>query len=162
VIRGLVYLKGECPAAVLDMTLCGGFGTRHAPLLWEPAKDNAVEALASVASGEVTWALLFWVALMAVADEEATARRWLEMVNERAPDAKMKAGLVVALSFAELAGRYLLWESVLEGRRMGESKVYNQIRAQGELLATRDLLLLLLFGLWGQFTEVIDWKRFVA
>src|SRR6185437_11557570 len=32
VFCGIVYLRGACPEPILDMTLAGGFGTRHALL----------------------------------------------------------------------------------------------------------------------------------
>ena len=33
ILVALVYLRGECPESVLDMTLPDGRGTRHAPLI---------------------------------------------------------------------------------------------------------------------------------
>ncbi len=65
VLTALIYLQGRCPAAALDMTLSGGFGTRHAPLVWNVAEDHASVALEQVVDGRVSWGLLFWLPLMA-------------------------------------------------------------------------------------------------
>jgi len=51
VLTALVYLQGHCPDDLLDMTLPGGFGTRHAPLVWNVGEDNAIAALEAVAGG---------------------------------------------------------------------------------------------------------------
>jgi hypothetical protein len=149
VFCGLVYLKGTCPDAVLDMTLAGGYGTRHAPLLWEVEKDDAGEALEAVATGRASWGLLFWIALMTGADREGIIARWRELVSDpqvvASPEMR-QALVVVALELAELAGRFLVWEHALEGMGMGtgESIVGNRLRAQGSILTTRALLVRLL------------------
>jgi hypothetical protein len=147
VFCGLVYLKGACPEPVLDMTLGGGFGTRHAPLLWEVEKDDAGAALAAVADSKASWGLLFWIALMTGAEHVAIIARWRELVNDptKVPSSWMRQNLVgIAMLFAELAGRFLVWERVLEGWDMVESQVANRWRAQGDLRTTRALLLRLL------------------
>jgi hypothetical protein len=59
----------------------------------------------------------------------------------------MRQNLVgIAMLFAELAGRYLVWNQVLEGWDMVESQVANRWRAQGDLRTTRALLIRLLFA----------------
>jgi len=45
ILVALVYLRGECPESVLDMTLPDGRGTRHAPLIWNVGADTAGETL---------------------------------------------------------------------------------------------------------------------
>ncbi|VTU00618.1 unnamed protein product [Gemmataceae bacterium] len=52
-------LRGQCPEPVLDMTLPGGFGTRHAPLVWNVADCDAAAALNGAAAGTVPWGTLF-------------------------------------------------------------------------------------------------------
>jgi hypothetical protein len=64
VLTALLDLQGHCPDAVLDMTRPGGFGTQHAPLVWNIEEDSAPAVLEAVAKGEVSWGMLFWVALM--------------------------------------------------------------------------------------------------
>ena len=64
VLTALIYLTGSCPDAALDMTLPEGFGTRHAPVVWNVAADSAEATLTAVASGQASWGMLFWVALM--------------------------------------------------------------------------------------------------
>jgi hypothetical protein len=147
VFCGLVYLKGTCPEPVLDMTIGEGFGTRHAPLLWEVEKDDAEAALTAVAEGKASWGLLFWVALMTGADKKGIIGRWRELVSDptRVPSPWMRQNLVgIALVFAELAGRYLLWERELEGWDVVESQVANRWRALGELTRSRTWLVRLL------------------
>ena len=59
VLTALVYLVGGCPDEVLDMTLPVGFGTRHAPLIWNISEDAAA-TLEAVAAGQMSWGILFW------------------------------------------------------------------------------------------------------
>ena len=49
VLTALVYLQGRCPDEPLHMTLPGGFGTRHAPLVWDVGEDSAAATLEAVA-----------------------------------------------------------------------------------------------------------------
>ncbi len=106
VTAGLVYLRGRCPEAVLDMTLPDGSGTRHAPLVWNVADDDARQALEAVASGRSSWGLLFWVALMAGGGDDALIGRWKEVVAAIVSDLQTRGNLAaIAMVFAELAGR---------------------------------------------------------
>src|SRR5262249_18481701 len=41
VYSALIYLKGECPESVLDMTLPYRGGTHHRALIWEVCRDDA-------------------------------------------------------------------------------------------------------------------------
>jgi hypothetical protein len=126
ILTALVYLRGVCPTNVLDMTLPGGMGTRHAPLVWNLAEDSAAEALAGVASGQQPWGLLFWVPLMQGGGDPATVQRWKEMASAL-PDRRQRGDLgQIALVFAELAGCYLAWEQALKGWDMTESQVVNR------------------------------------
>jgi hypothetical protein len=123
----------------------GGVGTRHEAFAWDVANDKAAEALEAVASEKASWGLLFWVALMTGADDEGIIRPWSELVQQKVAGPWMKANLAgIALLFAELAGRYLVWERALEGWGMIESQVANSWRAMGELKKARDWLLRLL------------------
>jgi hypothetical protein len=145
VLCGLVYLKGECPETVLDMTLSSGHGTRHEPLLWEVGKSDAAAALDAVAEGREGWGLLFWVPLMTGADQPGIIARWRELVQQKVSSGWMRENVAgVALAFAELAGRFLAWDHALEGWQMGESQVVNRWRAQGEVRAWRQAVLDLL------------------
>jgi hypothetical protein len=133
VLTALVYLRGSCPEGVLDMTLPGGFGTRHAPLLWDVAGDDARVLLDAVAGGAASWGMLFWVPLMAGGGEEAVVGRWKEVVAAVVAERRMRGNLAgIALVFAELAGCYLAWERGLEGWEMTESQVVNRWLSQGE------------------------------
>jgi hypothetical protein len=126
VLTGLVYLRGTCREAVLDMTLSGGLGTRHAALVWNVAEDNAPATLDAVAAGKLTWGLLFWVPLMNGGGDPVNIARWKDLAAAR-PSGQQRGDLArIALIFAELAGCYLAWEQGLEGFNMTESQVVNR------------------------------------
>jgi hypothetical protein len=114
-------------------------------LLWEVEKDDASAALTAVAEGKESWGLLFWIPLRTGGDQEGNISRWMELVNAKVASPWMRENLAgIALLFAELAGRFLVWERALEGLKVGESQVANRWRAQGELTRSREALLELL------------------
>lgn len=138
VTAALVYLTGR-GLDLLDMTFADGSGTRHAPLVWNVAGDDAASTLEAVAAGEMSWGKLFWVPLMARGDEEGVIRRWHEVVTGIVTDARIQQNIAeVAIIFADLAGRFLAWERVLKEWKMTESMVVNtwieraQIKSQLE------------------------------
>ncbi len=161
VLTALVYLQGRCPEAVLDMTLPGGFGTRHAPLVWNIAEDNAPATLEAVADGRLSWGMLFWVPLMAEGQQDAVIARWREVVTDKVPEPRTRGNLVgIALVFAELAGRRAEWERGLEGFEMTESQVVNEWinkgKAEGKLEERqRNLLRTLTIRFPGAVTDEI-------
>ena len=126
VMTALIYLRGRCPETVLDMTGGSNFGTRHAPMIWNIADDSAEEWLHNVESGEISWGMFFWIALMSGADNPSIIDRWKSAVD-RIPDRSMQANLVsIALVFADLAGYYAIWKQKLEEwQMMTESPVVN-------------------------------------
>jgi len=126
VLVGMVYLVGTGPEPVVDMTLPNGLGTRHAPAFWYIAAESAAEALESYALGQITWGILFWVALMAGGDDPAVIARWRELVSQL-ESKKVREDLVgIALVFAELAGRLLVWRDALKEGKMMESQVVRE------------------------------------
>jgi hypothetical protein len=151
VLTALVYLTGRCPEDVLDMTLPGGFGTRHAPLVWNVGADDAAATLEAVAGRQASWGMLFWLPLMSAGKDAAVIARWKEVVAQVVPDRRMRGNLVgIALVFAELAGRRVEWDRGLEGFEMTESQVVNEWisrgEAKGKLANQRQNLLELLEG----------------
>lgn len=149
VAAGLVYLRDRCPVDTLDMRLPDGSGTRHAPRVWNVADDDAASAIEAVTAGAVSWGTLFWVPLMAGADDDATVQRWKDVVTARVGDRSTRGNIaVVALVFAELAGRAIIWNRALEDFDMTESQVVNDWiskgEAKGELRKEQQLLLRLL------------------
>jgi hypothetical protein len=147
VLTALVYLQGRCPEGVLDMTLPGGFGTRHAPLVWNVAEDSAPATLEAVASGSLSWGMLFWMPLEAEGQQDAVIARWREVVVQRVADRRTRGNLAgIALVFAELVGRGAEWRRGLEGFEMTESQVVNEWISQGMLKDRRQLLLEALEG----------------
>jgi hypothetical protein len=163
VLSSLVYLQGRCPQRLLEMTLPDGSGTRHVALVWNVAEDNAAERLEAVAKGTASWGMLFWVPLMAAGAEETVLARWKELATALVPDRHVRGNMaVIALVFAELAGRRIEWKRELEGFEMTESQVVNEWIAEAEvkaILRTRrqDLLELLEVRFPGQApTEVVQ------
>jgi hypothetical protein len=145
VLVALVYLRGACPEPLLDMTLPGGWGTRHAPLVWNVADDEAAEALAALEAGRTTWGTLFWVPLMRGSDQPAVLARWREQAA-RVENARVRADLVrSALVFAELAGRLAAWSDGLKEWDMIESQLVWEwtadARRETELATRREMLL---------------------
>jgi hypothetical protein len=147
VLTALVYLQGRCPEAVLDMTLPGGFGTRHAPLVWNVAEDSAPATLEAVPSGSLSWGMLFWVPLMVEGQQDAVIARWREVVVQVVSDRRTRGNLAgIALVLAELVGRRAEWRRGLEGFEMTESQVVNEWISQGKVEEARQSLLVVLEG----------------
>jgi hypothetical protein len=135
----LIYLKDECPKdeAVLDMTVPSGYGIRHAPLLWEIGKDVAADALAAFAENKATWGILFWIPLMAGAENPLLVQQWQTLVADLpAPDQANLLG--IALVFAELVGRGQVWRPILERWNMTESPIVNEWIAEAANLRELD------------------------
>jgi hypothetical protein len=126
------------------MTLPDGRGTRHAPLVWNLEEDSADTAFASVAAGQATWGLLFWIPLMQGGGEVATIARWRELASALPQRARGDLGVVV-LEFAQLALCFPAWEKGLEGWDMTESIIAQRLkeagRREGSLLKGREDLL---------------------
>lgn len=132
VSTALIYLQGRCPDDILDMTLPGGYGIRHAPLVWNVAQDDAATVLEIVASGGASWGLLFWVPLMSDGGEDTVIERWKDVAENVVPNRRDRDNLVgIALVFAELAGRVPAWRRGLEGTMWTESQVVNEWISQG-------------------------------
>ena len=149
VVAMIVYLRGRCPVTVIDMTLPDGFGTRHAPLVWNVEVEDAARIIEAVASGEISSGMLFWVPLMAGAGEVEIASRWKDVATATISDARKRGDLAsVAMVFAELAGRVPEWQRGLEGFEMTESMIVNgwirQGEVKGKLASHRQILLRLL------------------
>ncbi len=133
VLTALVYLTGRCPDDVLDMTLSGGFGTRHAPLVWNVSDDNATATLDAVAGGSLSWGMLFWVPLMGDGRDGGVIARWKDVVAQVVADRRVRGNLAgITRVFAELVGRRIEWNRGLEGFDMTESQVVNEWISQGE------------------------------
>jgi len=64
VIAGFVYLTGACPERTLDMRTPNGQGLRNEALVWDVAGDNALTTVEAVASGAMSWGMLFWMPLI--------------------------------------------------------------------------------------------------
>jgi hypothetical protein len=139
VTAGMVYLVERCPQEVLNMTLPDGTGTRHAPRIWNVAADDAVQTLEAVATDKESWAMLFWVPLMADADQEAVIERWKELVLTKVEERGRRGDLAfIARTFAQLALRGQEWNRQLKGFDMTESQVAQEVRHEGEIKARQE------------------------
>jgi hypothetical protein len=133
------------------MTLPGGFGTRHAALVWNVGEDDAIATVEAVTGGQASWGTLFWVPLMIAGKDAAVIARWKEVAAQVVSDRRTRGNLAgIALVFAELVGRRVEWDRGLEGFEMTESQVVNEWISQGEargkLTERRQNLLELLEG----------------
>lgn len=138
VIAGLIYLTGQCPESVTDMTTPNGKGTRHEALVWNLASDDAAQALDRVTSGELSWGMLFWVPLMAGGGDGTVIERWGEIVIAMVNDLVRRGQLVeTALIFAELTRRVPEWRKVMETIKFTESEVVNEWMTRGALKERR-------------------------
>jgi hypothetical protein len=138
VVVGMVYMRDRGRDDTLDMRLPDGTGTRHAPRVWNVAEDDAARTLEAIASGSVSWGMLFWVPLMSGADADPNLAQWKELVTTLGNELYRPGAFAsVAAIFAELAGTAIVWKRALEGFDMTESKVVNEWIAQGETRATR-------------------------
>lgn len=132
VVVGLIHLRGRSPVEMLDMTLPDGSGTRYAPLIWNVAEDDAERTLERVASGEVSWGMLFWVPLMNGGGSEEVIGRWKDVVNTRVEDRQTRVAVThIALIFAELVGRRIMWKLSMDDSGMTESPLVNEWISQG-------------------------------
>ena len=137
VVAGLVYLRGRCPEDILDMTMPDGSGTRHAPLVWNVADDEADRTLDAIEAGQFSWGILFWVPLMSGGGVADVVLRWRGVVSSLVPDRQVRGTLAgIAMVFAELAGSVPAWRRGLEGFDMTESQVVNEWMSQGEARGT--------------------------
>ena len=106
---------------------------------WTVAADSALETLDKVKSGEFSWGDLFWIALMLGAEDEVkVVEPWLSLVEEKVPPRSKPEVLYIALMFAELAGRRLVWNRVVKGVDMTESAVANEMIELGALRIARE------------------------
>ncbi len=101
--------------------------------MWNVAADDATAAMEAAAVGSVPWGTLFWVPLMTGGNNPAAIARWREIVTQTITSNRTRGNLgVVAMVFAELAGRQPEWARELEGFDMTESQVANEWIGQGE------------------------------
>jgi hypothetical protein len=148
ILVALIYLRGSCPESILDMTLPGGWGTKHAALVWNVEDDVVSEALDALAAGTITWGILFWIPLMRGSDDPAVLTRWREQAS-RIADARVRGDLVrIVLVFAELARRLGAWSDAIKEWNMIESQLVWEwtadARREAELTTRREVLLMTL------------------
>lgn len=117
VLVGMVYLRGVCPEATLDMTMPSGRGTRHMAFEWNVAEDDANEAMDEYESGQTSWGILCWIAVMKRGGEVGVIRRWLRLVRSL-PETARAALCQINFLFAELAGCAITWRDALEEAKM--------------------------------------------
>lgn len=77
-LPALVHLTGRAPATEQDYRLPAG--THAKPICWDIEADDARATLAGVASKELSWGMLFWVALMNGGGADDVIRDWKDVV----------------------------------------------------------------------------------
>jgi hypothetical protein len=141
-----VYLKGKCPGGAVKVRTPSGPGFECEPVVWEVGEDSADEALARVETDEFSWEALFWVSLMKGADQEKTIALWQRLRDEKVPENRRADLTLIAVTFADLAGRRLAWNRVLGGVDMTESAFVNELMEENTLRTLRGALLRVIRG----------------
>lgn len=130
--------SGEWSMAPPD---CGGLG------LWSKSKPrnlstmDAMQTLASIASGSVALCVLAWISLMRGGGEPATIEEWKRLALTEPDQDKRRVYAGLALVFADLAGCLNTWQKLLEGWNVERSRVTLEWEAHAEARAKRQSLL---------------------
>jgi hypothetical protein len=95
---------------------------------------DAGEVLDQVERGAAPVEALAWVPTMQRGDDSTIIQRWLDLARD-VRDHKRRAELVLAVVFAELAGREEKWIKALEEWNMTESKIIGSLLAAAEAKA---------------------------
>jgi len=103
-------------------------------------KDSALETLVQVEAGAVTWGAMFWLPLMAGANDAEIIEWWRRLRDEKVPEDRRADVTQIALVLSELVGRRKDWERAKEGVIMTESAVVNEILEEGAMEESRTML----------------------
>jgi hypothetical protein len=95
-------------------------------------QEHAEQTLDRIERGELGLCILLWIPLMLGADKAEIVRRWRELANRQQQLHLRGNYAILALVFAEMAGRKQLWESELEGFNMQESTIMRELREEGK------------------------------
>jgi hypothetical protein len=94
---------------------------------------DAAATLADIAAGRTTRWLLPWIPLMHGGVEAAIMEQWQEVARAE-PDPQVRATLAgLAVVFADLAGRAVVWKQALEGWNVRNSQVIDEWRNEGRV-----------------------------
>ena len=95
--------------------------------------ESAAELLRRIAAGESPLGLLVWVSLMADGDDPAVIAEW-KRLGLLEPDARRRAEYAgLALIFAELGNRRVIWAEALKEWNMRESQIANEWKNEGRV-----------------------------
>jgi hypothetical protein len=92
--------------------------------------ESAEKTLDRIDRGELGLCILVWVPLMLGADAAEVVRRWRDLAMRQQQLHLRGNYAVLALVFAEMAGRKTLWETELGGFNLQESTVMNKWRKE--------------------------------
>jgi hypothetical protein len=141
VFAALIYLKGECPQSVLDMTLPYRGGTHHRALVWDVCKNDARISLDKLEAGRVSWGVLFWLPLMKGGCDADVLARWKALAERLAPTPEALVGLRgCGRVFADLVGKRPEWERAMGVSLVTESEVVNEWMAMKALEEAKIIL----------------------
>jgi hypothetical protein len=100
-------------------------------------QESADKTLDRIERGELGLCILLWLPQMAGADHADVVRRWRELAMRQTQLVLRSHYAVLALVFAEMAGRKQLWQTELEGFNMQESTIIRGWREEGALTNAR-------------------------
>jgi hypothetical protein len=116
----VVYLTGTTSCAEEMEWPEAGLGTAVIPKEVHLAKLRAADILDAAERGDAPRVAVAWVPLMQGREEPGIIQRWLQVAGQE-PDARRRADLGLALTFAELAGCRHVWKDALKEWNMRES-----------------------------------------
>ena len=100
-------------------------------------QESAAKTMDRIARGELGLCILVWVPLMLGADDPKLIRRWRKLAMGQTQLHLRANYAVLALVFAEMAGRKPLWETELGGFNMQESPIMRKWRQEAGTRASR-------------------------
>ena len=95
-------------------------------------QESATTTMDRIERGELGLCILVWVPLMLGADDREVVKRWCKLARRQTLLHLQASYAVLALVFAEMAGREKLWKPDLEGFSMQESPIMRQWRREAE------------------------------
>lgn len=128
----VVNLAGSGSAAREMRWGAAGLATHLAVVERNLERESAEELLAGIEAGRLSRCLLPWVPLMSGGERAETVDRW-KVAASGDPSSRRRAEFaVLAILFANKAGRKVLWQEKLEGWNVEESEYVNEWIAVGE------------------------------
>jgi hypothetical protein len=133
--------SGAAPLASVVPSPTPAPGVSCAFFIKNVRQESAEKTMDRIERGELGLCILVWVSLMMGADRPEIVRRWRELAMRQTQLVLRCHYAVLALVFAEMAGRKQFWQTELEGFNMQESTIIRGWREEGSLKTAREAVL---------------------